>query len=288
MRRAMMLSGLAPIAFGLGFLLLVMTQVVIARACPPDPINMDRVVSVELKCIPSNTPMDLVSFYDRTSGLQLLTLALLPVLTLAAAALIVERVVHYSRASRQTRLFISLANDALFQDRAHHVILLAAHFRHSPVACVVNASLTPAAGGIQFSSFGRHTAATAQVAKVARGLASLGAIAMTTPIVGSVLALEGLIRCLRVSSELQISPDVLQNWIADWLVALLIGMVVAFVAIWAHRLLSATANRLLLEMDRISLAFISRIASSTEWPQIDRRLPVPATTEIGSCATRPL
>jgi hypothetical protein len=232
--------------------------------------------------------MDLVSFYDRTSGLQLLTLALLFVLTLAAAALIVDRVIHYSRASRQTRLFISLANDALFHDRAHDVILLAARFRHSPLACVVNASLTPGAVGVQFSPFGRHSASTAEVAMVVRGLASLGAIAMTIPIVASILAVEGLIRCLRVSSELQISPDVLQNWAADWLIALLVGMVVALAATWAHRLLSATANRLLLGMDRLSLAFIARITSSSERLRNEGRLIAPVTTELRNFDTRPL
>ena len=274
-------------AFGFACILLVMTHVVIARACPV-PMHLDRVAWVDLECTPSNTPMDLVSFYDRTSGLQLFTLALLIVLTLGAAALIVERVVHYSRAIRQTRLFISLANDALFQDRPHDVILLAERFRHCPVACVVNASLTPDAVGVQFSPFGCHTAATAQVAKVAQGLATLGAIAMTTPIVGAVLAVEGLIRCLRLSSVLQISSDVLQNWIADWLIGLLIGLVVAFAATWAHRLLSATANRLLLEMDRISLALISRITSSLERSRRDGRLLMPVTAEIESFATRPL
>jgi biopolymer transport protein ExbB/TolQ len=274
-------------AFGFACILLVMTHVVIAPACPV-PMHVDRVVWVDLECTPSNTPMDLVSFYDRTSVLQLFTLALLIVLTLGAAALIVERAVHYSRASRQTRRFVSLANDALFQDRAHDVVLLAARFRHSPVACVVNASLTPGAAEDRFSSFGRHTAATVQVARVARGLATLGAVATTTPIVGAVLAVEGLIRCLRVSSVFEISPDVLQNWIADWLIGLLIGLVVAFVATWAHRLLAATANRLLLEMDRLSLAFISRIPSSSEEPANEVRLLRSATIEIGSFATRRL
>ena len=278
MIREVILKSRVPLALGFAFLLVVMTQVVITRACTAPPIDMRSVVSVELVCTPSNTPMDLVSFYDRTSGLQLLTLALLFVLTLAAAALIVDRVIHYSRASRQTRLFISLANDALFHDRAHDVILLAARFRHSPLACVVNASLTPGAVGVQFSPFGRHSASTAEVARVVRGLASLGAIAMTIPIVASILAVEGLIRCLRVSSELQISPDVLQNWAADWLIALLAEMVVALAATWAHRLLSPTANRLLLEMDRLSLAFIARIASSSERLRNEGRLLAPVNS----------
>jgi hypothetical protein len=122
---------------------------------------------------------------------------------------------------------------------------------------------------------------------VARGLATLGAIAMTTPIVGAAFAVEGLIRCLRVSSVLEITPDVLQIWIADWLIGLLGALVVTFVATWAHRLLSATANRLLLEMDRASLAFISRIANCSDRPRDESRLLVPATTEIW-LGTRPL
>jgi hypothetical protein len=273
-------------AFGFALLLLITTPIEVARACPVQ-INMERVAWVELNGIPSSTPMDLVSFYDRTSGLQLLTIVLLIALTLTAGVLIVERAAYYARASRQTRLFISLANDALFQGRPPDVCTLAARYRQSPVACVLDASLTPCAAGVRFSPSGRHTAATVQVARIARGLATLGAIAMTTPVVGAAIAVEGLIRFLRVSSVLEISSDVLQNWIADWLIGLLGALVVTFIAFLAHLLLSATAIRLLLEIDRSSLAFISRIADSSERPRVESRLLVPATTEI-SLSTRPL
>ncbi|HWO02249.1 MAG TPA: hypothetical protein VNS63_23590 [Blastocatellia bacterium] len=283
----MFLRGRVPTALGFAFILSVITQGMVAAACPVQ-MDVDRVAWIELKSTPSDTPMDLVSFYDRTSSLQLFTLGLLFVLMLAAAALIVERAIYYYRAGRQARLFISLANDALFQARAHDVTFLSARFRLSPVACVVNASLRTIAADVQYSAFGRHIAETAQVERVVRGLATLGAIAMTTPIVGAALAVQGLIRWLRVSTALEISADVLQRWIADWLIGLLISLVLAFVATWAHRLLSATANRMLLEMDRLSLAFISRIASSTHRSQNAGRLLVPATAEIRSFATRPL
>ena len=121
-----------------------------------------------------------------------------------------------------------------------------------------------------------------------RGLAALGAIAMTTPIIGAAAAVEGLIRCLRVSSMLPISSDVLQNWVADWLLALLFAMALGFAATWAHRLLCAKANRLVVEMDRLSLAMISRIMDPAERAQARPLLTASPTGEIGRLVTRSL
>ncbi len=255
-------------------------------ACPVT-VGPRNFVWVDLKSMPSNTPMDLVSFYDRSSGLQFAAWVALVILALAGMGLIVERSINYNRASRQTRQFMSLVGEALVYGRPDHALPLASHFPASPVACVVNASLKPGEPGeCQFSTAARNIAATAKTADVVRGLATLSGIAMTTPIIGAAAAIEGLIRCLRVSSVLPISADVLQNLVADWMVGLLAALGVAFVATWAHRLLCAKATRLLVEMDRLSLATISRIMEPAERPRTGARLLAPQIHEIGSRVTR--
>jgi len=82
-----------------------------------------------------------------------------------------------------------------------------------------------------------------------------------------------------------ISSDVLQNWVADWLLALFFGLALGFAATWAHRLLSAKASRLLVEMDRLSLALIIRIIDPSERPRV-RRLMAAPTSEIGRLVTQ--
>ena len=280
---------LRALAFGstLGFGLLVSGERV-ARACPlsQPPQGPWSAVWVDLKSSPTNIPMDLMSFYDRTSGVQFVAWVGLFISALAAIALIVERSIKYSRASRQTRMFMSLANNALLYEQPVDALRLTANFPASAVACVVNASLTPGnRGEFEFSTAARHITASSKTADVVRGLAVLGAIAMTTPIIGAAAAVEGLIRCLRVSSMLPISSDVLQNWVADWLLALFFALALGFAATWAHRLLSAKANRLLVEMDRLSLALIIRIIDPSERPRV-RRLMAAPTSEIGRPVTR--
>lgn len=260
----------------------------VAGACPV-PRDPWSAVWVDLRSTPTNIPMDLVSFYDRTSGLQFVAWAGLFIFALAGIALVVERSINYSRASRQTRLFMSLANEALVYEQPVDALRLASAFPSSPVACVVRASFTPdQPGKVQFSTASRHIAASAKTADVVRGLATLGAIAMTTPIIGAAAAVEGLIRCLRVSSIVPISSDVLQNWVADWLLALLFAMALGFAATWAHRLLSARANRLVVDMDRLSLAIITRIIDPAERPRARPPLIASPTAEIGRLVTRSL
>ncbi|MEK6324602.1 MAG: hypothetical protein AABN33_23415 [Acidobacteriota bacterium] len=281
---------LSALAVGppLGLCLLVSGERV-ARACPvpQDPFSA---VWVDLRSTPTtNVPMDLVSFYDRTSGFQFVAWAGLFICALAGIALVIERSITYSRASRQTRLFMSLADEALVYEEPVAALRLASAFPASPVACVVDASLTPGnSGECQFSTAARHIAASSKTADVVRGLATLGAIAMTTPIIGAAAAVEGLIRCLRVSSIIPISSDVLQNWVADWLLALLSALALGFAATWAHRLLSAKANRLVVEMDRLSLAIVSRIMDPAERPRARPSLIASPTAEIGRFVTRSL
>lgn len=233
--------------------------------------------------------MDLVSFYDRTSGFQFVAWAGLFILALAGVALTIERAIKLSRAGRQTKLFLSLANEALTYERPSEALRLARHLISSPVAFVVNASVVMLQSGeFRFSSAARHVATTAKATEIMQGLAMLGAIAMTTPMIAAAASVEGLIRYLRFSSIIPFSSDVLQNWVADWLICLLAGWVLAFFAIWAHRLLSAKANRLLLEMDRLSLAIVCRIMTPTEGPPLMPQLLSPETSEIASLDTQPI
>lgn len=252
---------------------------------PLCPISMPQVpwsvVWVDLKSVPTDIPMDLVSFYDRASGFQFLVWAGLFIFALAGISLVVERASYYSRASRETKLFLSAANDALIHQQPVDALRLASVFPSSPVAWVVDACLTSDYGGkVRFSPARRHMAATAKTVDVGRGLAMLSAIAMTTPIIGAGVLIEGLIRCFRAASISPISSDVLHNWVADWLLTLLAALALGFAATWAHRLLSAKANRIILEMDRLSLAMISLITDPAERP-LAVPLPItPPTSEI--------
>src|SRR5213083_1229055 len=154
--RSKVLLSVFAVGSTLGLLLLLNGERSIVRACPM-PMDPWRAVWVDLNSAPSNMPMDLVSFYDRTSGFQLVAWAGLFIFALVGMALVIERSINYSRASRQTRLFMSLANDALIYEQPVDALRLASAFPASPVACVVDASLAPGnSGQFQFSTAARH------------------------------------------------------------------------------------------------------------------------------------
>ena len=184
---------------------------------------------------------------------------------------------------------MSRANEALICDRPIEALGVASDFPASPIACVIAASISPGPSAeFHFSTAARQIAVSSMTADLVRGLPSLCAIAMTAQIIGSAAAVEGLIRCLRISSVVPISSDVLQNWVADWLAAMLWALVIGLAATWAHRLLSAKANRLIIEMDRLSLAMIDRIIDPTERPRIRPSLTALPTAGMRSPVTRPL
>ena len=96
-----------PIGWIAGFLLLCST---VARACPyfaPEGNRGRDFAWVELNSFPSSTPMDLVSFYDRTSGLQFVAWAGLLVFALAGIAMVVERSVRFSRESTNPAVHVA-------------------------------------------------------------------------------------------------------------------------------------------------------------------------------------
>jgi len=230
-------------------------------ACPlrlplPPPRSF---VQVDLRYIPSTTPMELLSFYDRASVLELLILLLLFCSAAGALALIIERSTCYARAHRQTRSFLWAAKEAFALEETADLVFLASLYPRSPLANVISVSLIPdRTDNYSFSPSGRQLACAVKVREVARGLTILSGIAMTAPLLGAAAAVEGMMRYLRISSVLFISSDILKEWSSEWLGILLASLSIGFAVVWAHRLLSASANRLLSEMDRLSLALINR------------------------------
>ena len=218
------------------------------RACPvpfwPSPFySPESFVMVELKSIPPDAAMTLLGWYDRSTTLQKAGWAILLVLALATAVLMINRTAKYVRASRQNWLFISLAND-LVTDQPAAALSVASNFTASPIARVVSASVRQAERDeFKLSTTARHFAITTLTVELTRGLATLGAIAMATPLLGAAVATDRLIYYLRGNISFELNAAVLQVWMADWLLCLFASLLLAFIATWGHRLLAAKANR---------------------------------------------
>lgn len=259
---------------------------IFVRACPRVYYPPASFVMVDLKYIPPDAAMSLLAWYDRSTTLQKAGWAILLVLALATAVLMINRTVKYVRASRQNWLFISLANDLVI-DQPAAALSVASNFTASPVARVVSASVSKVERDeFKLSTTARHFAISALTVELTRGLATLGAIATATPLLGAAVATDRLIYYLRSNISFELTASVLQLWMSDWLLCLLAALVLASIATWAHRLLAAKANRLLLEMDRLSLAITSRILNPAERPPVRLLLPAPLTTPFEIRATR--
>lgn len=184
-----------------------------------------------------------------------------------AVALIVERFLVFYNAGRQTREFQSNAGEAMFQGERKRAVCLAGDYPDSPLAFVINATFANQADAGQPKPLMRfrHQAIVAQTIELKRWLWHLSAIGWFLALLALLAFCINAINVGRMSryAESCSGPYVI-GALTQSLSLIVYCVLAGFVVLVAHRFLTARVDHFQLEMDRLSLAFIEGLTSTTE------------------------
>ncbi|HJQ23544.1 MAG TPA: MotA/TolQ/ExbB proton channel family protein [Blastocatellia bacterium] len=219
---------------------------------------------------PATEDFCLWGMLQRSSWMTLLAYLALYGLLAYASALVVERWLTYYYAERQTCEFLSRMADAIYGRRMNEARGIAAEFPKSPLAAVVNASLRHsqtfeacATGGIMPSMEARQQAIVIKTEELRRGLWSLSAVGWTVPLVGFLTLVAGVLNALQgyMFAESCYSAYLIRE-LVNTLWATIFSVLVGVPLIWFHKAFAARSERLLTQMERLSLAIIGQLAAS--------------------------
>ena len=202
--------------------------------------------------------------YQKTNWMNVFGYGLLFVLSLYAFAIIFERGLKYSAASRESNKFKAAIADAFSDNRYDEAIRAATLYPESPVAAVLSASLQTDQGAfdrIKPSMHARQRAIVLRTEELHRGLWQLGALGWTVPLVGFFLFITSIINTFHgIYSSGGSSLSAVAIYLVEALWATVFSIFIAIAVIWAHKFFTSKVESFALEMDKLSLAIIGQIA----------------------------
>jgi len=176
-------------------------------------------------------------------------------------ALIAERFLTYSLASKQSRDFVSGLTAALQQNRVVDAISLAALYPESPLAAVVDASFQHRDGDdLRPSMHARQRSIVFVTQSLKRGLWSLEAFGWTVPLLSMFLCVSGIALTLKgmIAAE-GTGISAIAGGLAESLWPTGFAMLATIPIVWSHRYFASKVGTFLLEMDKLSLAIVNEI-----------------------------
>ena len=181
-----------------------------------------------------------------------------------ALGVIVDRLLAFSNASRQTRQFQSKAGEAFLQGQYTAAAHCARLYPASPLAFVVNATLNECGDANEDRPMMRlrQQAIVAKTFELKRHLWHLSAIRSTLELLIVLILCVDVINAEQmIRYEMTFSSQHLAGEFVDSLYFIGFSFIIAFVVQLASKFFTAKLEQFQLEMDRLSLAFIGRITS---------------------------
>lgn len=185
---------------------------------------------------------------------------------LYAVASIVERFLVFYNADRQSREFQSKTGEAMFRGQFTRAVRLARDYPDSPLAFVINMAfeeqdeVRPPRPLMRL----RHLAIVAKTTELRRGLWHLSAIGWLLALLALLAFCVGAINAGRMMRYAEtFNGFYLTRALTDSLSVIVYCALAGFVILVAHRFFTAKVEHFQLEMDRLSLAFIEGVTSTT-------------------------
>ncbi len=241
-------------------------------------LSCSECLSKEEVCCQATEDINLYGMFYKMDWMNIFGYALLFVLSLYAFAIIFERGLKYSAASRESHKFKAAIAEALSDNRYEEAIRAATLYPESPVAAVLSASLQNEQGAfdrIKPSMHARQRAIVLRTEELQRGLWQLGALGWTVPLVGFFLFITSVINTFHgIYSSGGSSLSAVAIYLVEALWATVFSILVAIAVIWAHKFFTSKVESFTLEMDKLSLAIIGQIADHRQHffqPETDNR-----------------
>jgi biopolymer transport protein ExbB/biopolymer transport protein TolQ len=192
---------------------------------------------------------------------------LLFVMSAWSVGVMIDRVLMYSAARKQSRIFVQQVAGALREGKLDEAISIAERNKKSHIAKVVATGLSEFqsasanvsdADVIEAAKRGLERSVAIVHAEMKRGLSGLATIGSTAPFVGLFGTVIGIINAFKgIAAQKATGLSAVAGGIAEALVATALGLFVAIPAVWAYNYFTNKVEAYDVEMDNSSMELIN-------------------------------
>jgi len=197
----------------------------------------------------------MIEYYQQGGGFMHPILALL----ILGLMISIERFITLSRASVNTRKFLSKVKEALSSGGVDEAIEVCENTR-GPVASVFHAGLLRADRGIEAVEKAVTNAGSIEMAFLERGLIWLSTIISVAPMLGFTGTVWGMIKAFdAIAAANNISPAIVAGGISIALLTTLGGLIVAIIIQALHNFFVARIDKLIIDMEESTTELIDTL-----------------------------
>jgi biopolymer transport protein ExbB len=210
---------------------------------------------------------DIVSLYKQMGSLAKAVVGILFIMSAWSIGVMIDRVLAYNGARKQSRLFAPAVAGALREGKLDEAIKIADRHKKSHLAKVVVAGLQEfrahqmsseiSGEDVEASKRALERAAAIVHAELKRGVSTLATIGSTSPFVGLFGTVVGIINAFKgISTEKSTGLGAVAGGISEALVTTALGLFVAIPAVWMFNFFTNKIEAFDVEMDNSSSELI--------------------------------
>jgi biopolymer transport protein ExbB len=210
---------------------------------------------------------DLRSMWGTMSDLAKVVVFILFILSAWSLGVMIDRVLMYSAARKQSRIFVQQVAGALREGKLDEAISIAERNKKSHIAKVVATGLSEFQTAsaqvsdeelIDAAKRGLERSVAIVHAEMKRGLSGLATIGSTAPFVGLFGTVVGIINAFKgIESSKASGLSAVAGGISEALVTTALGLLVAVPAVWAYNYFTNKVEAFDVEMDNSSMELIN-------------------------------
>ncbi len=210
---------------------------------------------------------DLKSMWEQMGIPAKAVVIILLVMSAWSLGVMIDRVLMYGAARKQSRVFVQQVAGALREGKLDEAISIAERNKKSHIAKVVATGLAEfqSASGqvtdeevIEAAKRGLERSVAIVHAELKRGLSGLATIGSTAPFVGLFGTVVGIINSFKgIATQKSAGLSSVAGGISEALVATALGLLVAIPAVWAFNIFTNKVEAFDVEMDNSSMELIN-------------------------------
>ncbi len=210
---------------------------------------------------------DIRSMWGQMGIAAKIVVIMLFVMSAWSVGVMIDRVLMYSAARKQSRIFVQQVAGALREGKLDEAISIAERNKKSHIAKVVATGLSEFqsasanvsdADVIEAAKRGLERSVAIVHAEMKRGLSGLATIGSTAPFVGLFGTVVGIINAFKgIAAQKATGLSAVAGGIAEALVATALGLFVAVPAVWAYNYFTNKVEAYDVEMDNSSMELIN-------------------------------
>ncbi len=215
----------------------------------------------------SGVSFDLAGLWKNMDTIARGVVILLVLMSAWSFGVMIDRVLMYSAARKQSRLFVAQVAGALRDGKLDEAISIAERNKKSHIAKVVATGLAEfqAASAqmseeevVEAAKRGLERSIAIVHAELKRGLSGLATIGSTAPFVGLFGTVVGILNAFKgIATQKAAGLSAVAGGISEALVATALGLLVAIPAVWAFNIFTNKVEAFDVEMDNSSMELIN-------------------------------